>query len=249
MSLKFEDDFPYVSGNSGAPDPSKWTYQIGNGQGGWGNGELEYYTSSTQNSFISPGGGTLNIAAINQPSNGFNYTSARLNSLQSWVYGHFETKAQVPNGLGTWPAIWMMPESSQYGAWPNSGELDIVETVGFGVHTMHATAHGLSLAGQPSPADGVSTTLSAPTDDTAFHVYAMDWTPQKISWTMDGAPYPGSYSKPAGAGWQEWPFDQPFYYLMNVAVGGSWGGQQGVNASAFAAPGQILQIQYMRVCQ
>ncbi|MFT5144093.1 MAG: beta-glucanase (GH16 family), partial [Thalassolituus oleivorans] len=238
--LIWSDEFNYA----GAPDPSKWGYDIGGG--GWGNQELQAYTDLPENSRVD--GDHLIIEAR---TNGSSYSSARLVSRgkASWRYGRFEVRAQIPRGVGTWSGIWMLPEDNYYGIWPNSGEIDIVEHVGKDEGTMHASLHMLDrrsyLGNNPTGtvqfADGVS----------AFHEYAVEWTPAEIRFYYDdqlvqivapGVAGSGFY-RDAGAGWQTWPFDQPFHLLFNVAVGGNWGGPD-VDAGAF--PTQML-IDYVRV--
>ena len=122
-------------------DMTKWSYEVGTGNWGWGNGEAQYYTDNSNNSFIEDG--KLIIKAIRQSYSGSDYTSARMvtKNKGDWTYGRIEVRAKLPAGTGTWPAIWMMPTDSEYGGWPDSGEIDIMEHVGFDPGAIHATCH------------------------------------------------------------------------------------------------------------
>src|SRR6185503_1138973 len=133
-SAFWQENFDYT----GVPDPAKWGYDIGGN--GWGNGELEYYTNSGN---AVEDNGTLKIIAKKESFSGRNYTSARLvtKNKADWLYGRIEVKAKIPKGIGTWPAIWMLPTDNEYGGWPNSGEIDIMEHVGFDLNKVHFTIH------------------------------------------------------------------------------------------------------------
>ncbi len=170
------------------------------------------------------------------------YSSARLISQPSgkWQYAYVEVKAKLPKGRGTWPAIWMMPDASTYGGWPKSGEIDIMEHVGYDPGVIHGTVHTESF----NHVDG--THLSAQktiTDfDEEFHVYAINWTEEEMEFFIDGEKYFSFVN--TGNGSDDWPFDQDFYLILNVAVGGNWAGKEGVDESIWP---QRMEVDYVRV--
>jgi beta-glucanase (GH16 family) len=230
----WQDEFDY----RGKPDPAKWGYDLG--AGGWGNHELQDYTDRIDNAFVADG--VLTIEARKEARDGARYTSARLMSKDKgdFLYGRFEARAKLPAGRGTWPAIWMLPTDWRYGDWPRSGEIDIMEHVGFDPGRIHASAHTQAynhVAGTQKTAirvvDGATT---------GFHVYRVDWTPDAIRGYVDDALVLEFANE--GRGPDAWPFDQRFHLLLNVAVGGDWGGQQGVDDGAFPAR---MQVDYVRV--
>jgi beta-glucanase (GH16 family) len=233
MKLVWSDEF--TSGD--APNPDKWGYDIG--AHGWGNDEVQHYTGSRTNSFVR--GGSLHIAARNEIGR---WTSARLKTRDKavWTYGYFEIRAKLPEGVGTWPAIWMLPQTDTYGPWPNSGELDIMEHVGFDPGRIHTTAHTAAFNHRIN----TQKTTSAPVEDVAarFHVYAIAWNPSHIQWYIDGEPF--FRFENTGKTTEEWPFDKPFYLVLNVAIGGSWGGQRGIDPALQEA---IMEVDYVRVYQ
>ena len=225
------DEFSY----SGTPDTSKWTYDLGGG--GWGNSELEYYTNSLSN--VSVANGLLTITARKENMGGMNYTSARMVSKGSGnlLYGRIEVRAKLPSGTGTWPAIWTLPNNYVYGNWPNSGEVDIMEMVGFDPNNVHFSAHNqLYFAGTAK-----TSTMNIPTASTDFHLYREDWTPYAIRGYYDDVLVFTYVNE--GKGSPAWPYDQKFHLLMNIAVGGSWGGTKGVDDSAFPT---TMQVDYVR---
>ena len=189
----------------------------------------------------------LSITAVAEEYRGSDYTSARLNSQPGWTYGWFEARAKLPRGRGTWPAIWMLPVDWQGKSWPLVGEIDIMEHVGHDQNTIHGTVHTQAYNHSIGTQRGGQTVVPAASD--AFHVYAIEWTPEQIRWYVDGVPYytfrNETLSDPA-KGEAEWPFDKDFRWLLNVAVGGTWGGAQGVDASAWP---QTMEIDYVRVFQ
>jgi beta-glucanase (GH16 family) len=240
--------------NAGSSDLAGWSYDLGGG--GWGNNEREVYTASSQNAYVA--GGALHIAAIATGSGaGQTYTSARIksNAIFSQAYGLFEFRAKLPAGTGLWPALWMMPRDSAYGGWPASGEIDVLESQGqntrlvqgslqsgpawYALNTQTAT---FASSGQ-EPA-GFSTT--------AWHTYDLQWTAGSpghagtISWYVDGVRYQtrtGGWTIPSSAppGDRDAPFDQPFYIIMNLAVGGNYVGDPSL------APGTYeMQVDYAR---
>lgn len=237
MKLVFEDDF----NENGAPNKDKWRYDLGGS--GWGNEEKQCYTDELSNAKVQDG--KLIITAKKEKYNFNEYTSARLLTKQSWLYGRFEIKAKLPKGTGTWPAIWMMPEDSAYGSWPQSGELDIMEHVGFDYGTIHATAHSLKYYWKAN----TQKTAQVKVDnvDTEFHVYAMEWRPDRIDFFVDDNKYFSVEYDPKTdkeEKWKSWPYDKPFHLILNIAVGGSWGGQKGIDDSIFP---QSMVVDYVRV--
>ena len=230
----FQDEFNYT----GAPEPSKWYYDLGGS--GWGNHELEYYTNALPNS--SADGTNLTITAIKEPVGGMNYTSARLLSkgLGDFLYGRVEVKAKLPSGKGTWPAIWMLPTDWAYGDWPKSGEIDIMEHVGYDPNNVHFSVHTKSYNWTINTQK--TTIKNIPTAMTDFHKYRIDWTPYAIRAYYDDALVYTFIND--GKGSASWPFDKRFHILLNLAVGGDWGGQQGVDDTVFPAS---LVIDYVRV--
>ncbi len=235
-NVSWSDEFS----TDGAPDASKWQYDTGGG--GWGNNELEYYTNTTNNAVIS--NGILNIIAKKENMGGMGYTSSRMVSKfnPNMLYGRVEVKAKIPGGRGTWPAIWMLPNDYAYGSWPNSGEIDIMENVGFEGTKVHFSAHmQANYAGNAK-----TSTMDIPTATTAFHLYRMDWTPDGIKGYYDDQQV-FSYANDNKGQFATWPFDKPFHILMNFAVGGSWGGTQGVDDTIFPATMQVDYVRYYKM--
>ena len=224
----------------GLPDPSKWYYETGGD--GWGNQEKQYYTrEDTDNARVE--NGHLIIEARKESYQGNAYTSARLNSEASWKYGRFEIRAKLPAGRGTWPALWMLADEDTYGDqyWPDNGEIDIMEHVGYDEGVIHGTIHTEAFNHIDGTDRGESITV--PTATTEFHDYAMEWTPNEIRVFVDGEQY-FTFQNQEQYDWEEWPFDQKFHLLTNIAVGGSWGGAEGIDDSAFP---ERMVIEYVRV--
>ena len=235
-TLVWSDEF-----DSSDIDMSKWSYDVGTGDWGWGNGEAQYYTSNSNNSFIEDG--KLIIQALLQNYGGANYTSARMvtKNKGDWRYGRIEVRAKLPAGTGTWPAIWMLPTDYVYGGWPNSGEIDIMEHVGFDPGRIHGTAHtDLYNWFDGSPPPGGSMIVSD--FNSEFHDYILEWTENNLKWFVDGNQY-FTYTN-NNQGWSRWPFDQYFHLLLNIAIGGTWGGEQGIDDSIFPVR---LEVDYVRV--
>ena len=234
--LVWSDEFEY----DGAPDDAKWDYDIGGG--GWGNNELQYYTSRTEN--VRVGNGVLTIEARLENYGGAKYTSTRIitKNKGDWLYGKIEVKAKLPSGRGTWPAIWMLPTDWEYGDWPRSGEIDIMEHVGYDQGVVHGTVHTEAYNHSIGTQVGDQMEVSDCSDE--FHVYWIEWTTDIIDFYIDDSKY-FTFMKVA-QDYTKWPFDKRFHLLMNIAVGGSWGGIYGVDDSIFP---QTLQIDYVRVYQ
>lgn len=235
--LVWSDEFDY----DGLPDSTRWSYDVGGH--GWGNQELQFYTEAReQNARVD--GDVLIIEAHKESGFARDYTSARLVSKDKgdWTYGRLEVRAQLPRGRGTWPAIWMLPTKSDYGngGWPDTGEIDIMEHVGFNPNVVHATVHTDRYNHQSGTQRGGSTIVPDATQ--AFHDYVAEWSPTRIEFSIDGVVLFRFYND--NQGWSTWPFDRPFHLIMNIAVGGSWGGQQGVDDSIFP---QQMVIDHVRV--
>ncbi|ASB48905.1 glycoside hydrolase family 16 protein [Alkalitalea saponilacus] len=235
--LVWSDEFNY----HGLPDPLKWNYDTIGNTYGWGNKELQYYTyAEPKNVWVE--GGFLHIKVQKERIHSFDYTSARLTTRHKgdWKYGRVEVRAKLPGGRGIWPAIWMLPTDSEYGRWPNSGEIDIVEHVGFIPDSVFVTVHTETFNHMINTQKGTSVFL--PQSEYEFHIYAVEWCSEKIDFIInDELVFTFNNS---GQGSAEWPFDQKFHLLLNVAVGGNWGGQQGVDDSIFPA---AMLIDYVRV--
>ena len=231
----WQDEFDY----EGAPDPGKWGYDLGGD--GWGNNELQYYTDKPANAFV--GDGLLTIVAHRQRVNRRNdYTSARLVSRGKgdFLYGRIEFRARLPVGRGTWGALWMLPTDNRYGGWPRSGEIDIMEHVGHDPGRVHVTVHTQAYNHKVGTQRGQATRVEGASQ--GFHRYRVDWTPERIEGFIDDVPAFAFANE--GTGPDAWPFDQRFHLLMNLAVGGDWGGAEGVDAAAFPA---WMEVDYVRV--
>ncbi len=222
---------------NGLPDSTKWSYDTGGN--GWGNNELEYYTKG-KNAIIK--NGILQIEARKEKIGNNNYSSVRMvtKNKGDFLYGRFEVRAKLPTGRGLWPAIWMLPTDWKYGGWPASGEIDIMEQVGYDPENIHITMHTKDYNHTIHTQKTSITRI--PTATSAFHVYRVDWTPAYIQGFIDGVQV---YEfKNEGKGFATWPFDQRFHFLLNIAVGGNWGGAKGVDDSVFPAK---MEVDYVRV--
>lgn len=229
----WQDDFD----NGTTPDAAKWTAEV-RADGG-GNNELQSYTA-TGNAAIE--NGNLIITAKKESNAGKNYTSARLitKGKGDWKYGRFEVRAKLPLGRGTWPAIWLLNSDNFYGPWPSSGEIDIMEHVGYDQDNVHCTIHTASFNGQLNTQKSAATVVAGASTD--FHIYRVDWTPFSVTGYVDDIKY-FTYTN-SNSGFTAWPFDQNFYMILNIAVGGNWGGAQGVDDSVFPA---TMLVDYVKV--
>lgn len=236
LELVWSDEFDYT----GLPDSEKWSYDTGGH--GWGNNESQYYTEDrTQNARVE--NGKLIIEAHKEDYNGSDYTSARLVSRGKgdWRYGRIEVKAKLPGGRGSWPAIWMLPTDWVYGGWPASGEIDIMEYVGYDPGVVHGTVH--TQAYNHSIGTQVGESINVPDAETAFHVYALEWSETQIKLYVDETHY---FTFNSSDDWTQWPFDKRFHLLLNIAIGGNWGGAQGIDDTIFPIR---MEVDYVRVYQ
>lgn len=217
----------------GAPDSSKWGYDLGNNNG-WGNNEAQYYTNRTQNAVVS--NGTLKINLIKESYQGYNYTSARLLSKgkYSMKYGKVEIRAKIPSGGGTWPALWMLGDNIDSVGWPACGEIDIMEHVGNQLNRIFGTLHYPGRSG--GNADGASVMI--PNATTEFHIYSMEWNASTIKIYVDNQLFFTYNNNPNS------PFNQNFFFIMNVAMGGNFGGTIDPNVTS-----ATMEVDYIRVYQ
>ena len=233
----WQDEFNYT----GKPDPKRWGYDLGDH--GWGNHELENYTNELKNARVE--NGNLIIEVVKEKSGKVDYSSARVVSKGKgdFLYGKFEIRAKLPKGRGTWPAIWMLASENTYGnkGWPDNGEIDIMEHVGFDQNRIHGNIH--TKAFNHSIKTNKGNNIVIPGASSEFHVYGCEWMPDYIAILVDGKEY-FRFKKEAGWKWQEWPFDKPQHFLLNIAVGGDWGGQKGVDDSIFP---QKMEVDYIRI--
>lgn len=250
--LVWSDEFDY----QGKPDPNKWSYDV------WPakkvNGEDQAYTDSLNNVHVKDG--KLIITANKEDYNNAKYTSGRIHSQGKgdFLYGRADIRAKLPAGQGTWAAIWMLPSdpfkysstcngnddwqgSSTCDAWPNSGEIDIMEHVGYDMQTIHGTVH--NKAYYWANWEQRKASIEGKTVEQEFHLYSIEWTPNHITIFFDNTPY-FFYSNDS-SGWQSWPYDHPYHVILNLAVGGAWGRAGGpIDDSIFPVS---MEIDYVRI--
>lgn len=251
--LVWSDEFNY----SGLPDPNKWTYE----EGFIRNRESQYYTRARRaNARVE--NGTLIIESRKErfknpdyrPDAGerrwksnqeyAEYTSASVTTMgkAQWCYGRIEVRAKLPTGRGTWPAIWMLGTNIKKVGWPRCGEIDILENVGFNPNRIHANIHTQKYNHTRGTNKGASITVDKPFEK--FHVYALEWSPQRMDFFVDDKLY-FTYEN-ENSGEEAWPYDKEHYLILNTAIGGSWGGQKGIDDSIFPVR---YYIDYVRVYQ
>lgn len=212
--LVWSDEF----NTDGAPDATKWGYDLGNGDNGWGNGEKQFYTNRTDN--VKVENGFLKIIAKKESYEGSEYTSARLltKGKYDFTYGRIDVRAKLPTGAGTWPAIWMLGANMDTVKWPACGEIDIMEHWGYNPAIISSATHTPSCSGGCGNVKVGETTLLD--YGTAFHVYSLVWTESELQFLIDDV-FMYSY-KPAVKNSSTWPFIKPQFIILNVAMGGSW---------------------------
>ena len=236
--LVWADEFDY----HGLPDSTKWSFDTEGNAWQWGNNEEQFYTRERlQNAEVKDG--NLYIHARHENFEGRSYSSARLISQGKgdWQYGKVEVRAKLPAGRGLWPAIWMLPSGWNYASGPAAGEIDIMEHVGYAPDTILGVVHlkKQQQAGYTSLAD---TVFGLGYD--RFHLFELHWTPSKIRLRANGRTFLKVKKRTLDG--NTWPFDQPYFLLLNLAVGGTWGGLMGIDDSAFPA---TLMVDYVRVYQ
>ena len=241
--LVWSDEFNGADGTP--PDPAKWVLESGGK--GWGNNELESYTTRPENAFQQ--GGNLVITVLKEEFKGSdgiarNYTSARLKTQGkfSQLYGRFEARIKIPRGQGMWPAFWMLGNNiDKPGGWPGSGEIDIMENIGKEPALVHGTIHGPGYSGDKGPTAAYALPDRRPFADD-FHVYALEWQRKAIRFYVDDHLYATRtrHDLPKGT---KWVYNHPFFLLLNVAVGGSWPG----NPDATTVFPQTMLVDYVRV--
>ena len=225
--LAWSDEFEI----NGAPDPTNWTYDLGDG--GWGNGEAQTYTNDAENVIVEDG--FLKITAKTDGAGG--YTSARIKSenLQEFTYGRVEVRAKLPSVGGTWPAIWTLGANFDIVGWPACGEMDIMEHVGNNPNTVLSTLHYTGNSGGGGPTGSIE--IATATSD--FHNYTMEWTADTVEFWVDDNPVHNTFVNNTNT-----PFNNDFFFIMNVAMGGSLGG---TIDPAFTE--DTMEIDYIRVYQ
>ena len=245
--LVWQDEFDGPVGT--LPDSTQWGYDLGGN--GWGNKEHQYYTDRPENAAMDGQGALVITARKTDPASSSDlfcwngacqYTSARLltKSKFEFTYGRVEARIKIASGQGLWSAFWALGANFYQTSWPNCGEIDILENVGKEPSTVHGTVHGPGYSG----ANGIGGpyTLSSGHFADDFHVYAIEWEPQEIRWSVDGQQY-FSVSPNRVSG--KWVFDHPFFIIMNLAVGGLWPGYP----DATTVFPQTMKVDYVRVFQ
>lgn len=236
-TLTWSDEF---NGEEGTlPDSLKWAFDIGRGEGGWGNQEFQYYTDRPENVSMD-GEGNLVITARNEPFGGAAFSSARIKTqgLFAQTYGRFEARMKTPYGPGIWPAFWMLGSNIETVNWPQCGEIDIMELRGQEPHIVHGTIHGPGYSGGNAITKGNA--LINNRFDKDFHIFAIEWDEDKIDFFVDDYLYQRIEKSDVNG---EWVYDQPFFLLLNVAVGGTYVGFPTVD-TPFP---QTMIIDYVRV--
>lgn len=237
--LVWSDEFNYT----GLPDSSKWCYDTEWNTSGWGINELQYYTKNkVENAFVN--NGILVITARNDSAMKVPYSSARLisKSKGDWLYGRIEVKAKVAGGKGAWPSIIMLPSENTYGQWPKSGQIDIMEHIGYEPDSVYCSVHTEYF--NHTTDFQLSQSMYVPDAKNTYHVYAINWTANKIDFYIDDNRAFTFRKKRKHA--EEWPFDKCFYLVLNIAIGGKWGGLYGIDNTIFPCQ---MEIDYVRVYQ
>lgn len=237
FNLVMEDNFDV----DGAPNPNIWTYDIGGN--GWGNNELQYYTDRADNVVVQ--NGYLIITAKQENYQEASYTSARLKTqnLFNKKYGRFEARIKLPQGKGLWPAFWMLGSNFEQDGWPQCGEIDIMEYLGNKPIEVFGTLHGPGFAGAESISKKY--TLQNGRFDTDFHVFGIEWTENYINWYVDDVLYSQITREKVAEEGGEWVFDNEFFMILNIAVGGNLPG----NPDANTMFPQRMIVDYVRVYQ
>lgn len=224
----------------GAPNPNLWSYNIGTGSNGWGNNELQYYTDRSSN--VKVENGMLHITARSEQYMGKSYTSARILTKGKYEtkYGRIEARIKLPRGKGLWPAFWMLGANSDNVIWPQCGEIDIMEYLGNSPTKIFGTVHGPGYSGGQSI--GKNYFLPNSRFDTDFHIFGIEWDENYINFYVDDKLYNQITPEDVPG---EWVFNQPFYIILNIAVGGNL---PGAPNSQTPFP-QTMLVDYIRVYQ
>lgn len=248
----------FTNQKSGLPDPLYWNVLVGPAENS--NKEQQYYTSDFANLRVE--NGALRLIATHGPQPaGYTYGSARIETQgkQSFLYGRIDITARLPRGVGTWPAVWLLPANEMYAQkspdsdvmrYRNGGEIDIIEAVGFQPGVMYGVTHTVSDASLHADGTGSYSTTTVPNASTDFNKYTLLWTPTSVTFAVNDTPY-YTYERQNGADYKTWPFDQPFYLIANLAMGGTWGGMDtahypgnGIDNTALPASLDIRSIYY-----
>ncbi len=236
FTLVWSDEF-----DGSVVNTNNWTFETG--ATGWGNQELQNYTNGN-NAEVVDGNLIITAEKIDDNTSVGSYTSSRMVTLgkNEFQYGKMEIRAKLPAGRGIWPAIWMLGSNISSAGWPACGEMDIMEYVGYEPDVVHATVHTSAGSG----GSGSGSSFNLPTCEEDFHVYGLLWTDEKLVFYVDDIDNVVHTYSPAVKTAENWPFDKPAFFILNVAVGGTWGGLQGVDNSIFP---QTLEVDYVRVYQ
>lgn len=237
--LVWNDEFEYT----GLPDSTKWKFDTEGNRDGWGNNEAQYYTETNEKNAIVKNG-ILKIVARKENYGGKEYTSARLVSKADWKYGKIVVNAKLPEGIGTWSAIWMMPGGWTFndGNWPDIGEIDIMEHVGHDLGVIHTSAHSKDYQWKKNTQK--TATIFIPDADKEFHSYILEWDQNVLKAFVDDSLYFAYENE--GLGETKWPYDKSFYLILNIAIGGAWGSMKGIDDEAFP---QTMEMDYVRIYQ
>jgi beta-glucanase (GH16 family) len=240
-NLVWEDDFEKSSVTDSLPDETKWGYNIGTGNNGWGNNELQYYTDSVRNVKLKDG--MLEITAVKESYTGSAYTSGRISTknLYESKYGRYEARIKLPWGQGIWPAFWLLGDNSSGAGWPSIGEIDIMEYRGQEPTIVHGSVHGPGYSG----GEAITKRYNLPNDrfDTGFHIFGIEWGPKYINFYVDDVLY--NQITPADVT-GDWVFDSnEFYIVLNLAVGGSFAG----NPNSETVFPQKMYVDYVKAYQ
>ena len=240
-TMVWSDEFEVA----GLPDTNKWTYLLGDGCPtlcGWGNDEKEYYTQDSSN--VKVVDGHLIITAMQDTSKVNGFSSAKLSSEHKgdWKYGKLEVRAKLPVGRGTWPAIWMLPTDSKYKGWPASGEIDVMEHVGYEPDSIYGTVHTTAYNHINGTQKGFRS--YRPNCESEFLIYGLEWNEDEMKFFVNDENFFTFHNEHKTS--DEWPFDQDFHLILNLAVGGAWGGKKGIDTTIFP---QSMLVDYVRVYQ
>jgi beta-glucanase (GH16 family) len=235
LTLTWADEF-----DGSAVNTDFWTFETGSS--GWGNNELQNYTN--QNTEVVNGKLIITAKKVNESTTVGSYTSSRIvtKAKKEFKYGKIEIRAKLPSGTGIWPAIWMLGSNFNTAGWPACGEMDIMEYVGYEPNVVHSTVHTTSGSG----GNGSGNSMNLTSCEEEFHIYGLLWTEEKLTFYVDTPDNIVHTYNPAVKTAENWPFNQTAFFILNVAVGGNWGGAQGIDNSIFP---QSMEIDYVHVYQ